>query len=92
MDVEPRSEPVQAPGSSGQRPLSTVTIVNEEDNLSETASSGYDSVQGPDESAQEAHAPSESTSTVSSALLDHVALGCLGCKLGGVAFMASHRA
>ncbi|NXA93485.1 RN128 ligase, partial [Melanocharis versteri] len=59
MDVEPRSEPVQAPGSSGQRPLSTVTIVNGEDNLSETASSGYDSVQGPDESAQEAHAPSE---------------------------------
>ncbi|XP_066190141.1 E3 ubiquitin-protein ligase RNF128 [Sylvia atricapilla] len=63
MDVEPRSEPVQAPGSSGQRPLSTVTIVNEEDNLSETASSGYDSVQGPDESAQEAQAPSESDST-----------------------------
>ncbi|XP_058703976.1 E3 ubiquitin-protein ligase RNF128 isoform X2 [Poecile atricapillus] len=59
MDVEPRSEPVQAPGSSGQRPLSTVTIVNEEDNLSETASSGYDSVQGPDESAQEAHTPLE---------------------------------
>ncbi|NXW75644.1 RN128 ligase, partial [Hirundo rustica] len=59
MDVEPRSEPVQAPGSSGQRPLSAVTIVNEEDNLSETASSGYDSVQGPDESAQEAHAPPE---------------------------------
>ncbi|NXX35612.1 RN128 ligase, partial [Nicator chloris] len=63
MDVEPRSEPVQAPGSSGQRPLSTVTIVNEEDNLSETASSGYDSVQGPDESAQEAHAPSENDNT-----------------------------
>ncbi|NXB72328.1 RN128 ligase, partial [Donacobius atricapilla] len=63
MDVEPQSEPVQAPGSSGQRPLSTVTIVNEEDNLSETASSGYDSVQGPDESAQEAHAPSESDNT-----------------------------
>ncbi|NWW08525.1 RN128 ligase, partial [Oreocharis arfaki] len=63
MDVEPRSEPVQAPGSSGQRPLSTVTIVNQEDNLSETASSGYDSVQGPDESAQEAHAPSENDNT-----------------------------
>ncbi|KAL2309368.1 hypothetical protein Nmel_005564, partial [Mimus melanotis] len=63
MDVEPRSEPEQAPGSSGQRPLSTVTIVNEEDNLSETASSGYDSVQGPDESAQEAHAPSENDNT-----------------------------
>ncbi|NWW40114.1 RN128 ligase, partial [Panurus biarmicus] len=63
MDVEPQSEPVQAPGSSGQRPLSTVTIVNEEDNLSETASSGYDSVQGPDESAQEAHAPSEGDNT-----------------------------
>ncbi|RLW02613.1 hypothetical protein DV515_00007061 [Chloebia gouldiae] len=63
MDVEPQSEPVQAPGSSGQRPLSTVTIVNEEDNLSETASSGYDSVQGPDESAQEAQAPSENDNT-----------------------------
>ncbi|NWW76994.1 RN128 ligase, partial [Climacteris rufus] len=63
MDVEPRSEPVQAPGSSGQRPLSTVTIVNEEDNHSETASSGYDSVQGPDESAQEAQAPSENDNT-----------------------------
>ncbi|XP_056347344.1 E3 ubiquitin-protein ligase RNF128 isoform X2 [Oenanthe melanoleuca] len=59
MDVEPQSESVQAPGSSGQRPLFTVTIVNEEDSLSETASSGYDSVQGPDESAQEAHVPSE---------------------------------
>ncbi|NXM37883.1 RN128 ligase, partial [Gymnorhina tibicen] len=63
MDVEPRSEPVQAPSSTGQRPLSTVTIVNEEDNLSETASSGYDSVQGPEESAQEAHAPSENDNT-----------------------------
>ncbi|NXO71258.1 RN128 ligase, partial [Phainopepla nitens] len=63
MDVEPRTEPMQAPGSSGQRPLSTVTIVNEEDNLSETASSGYDSVQGPDESAQEAQAPSENDNT-----------------------------
>uniref|UniRef100_A0A8C5TZT6 Ring finger protein 128 n=1 Tax=Malurus cyaneus samueli TaxID=2593467 RepID=A0A8C5TZT6_9PASS len=89
MDVEPRSEPVQAPGSSGQRPLSTVTIVNEEDNLSETASSGYDSVQGPDESAQEAHAPSappapsESMTAFSSALLDCLALGCLGCELWG---------
>ncbi|NXC90628.1 RN128 ligase, partial [Cercotrichas coryphoeus] len=63
MDVEPQSESVQAPVSSGQRPLSTVTIVNEEDSLSETASSGYDSVQGPDESAQQAHVPSESMST-----------------------------
>ncbi|XP_071425169.1 E3 ubiquitin-protein ligase RNF128 isoform X2 [Pithys albifrons albifrons] len=63
MDVETRSQSVQASGSSGQRPLSTVTIVNEDDNLSETASSGYDSVQGPDESAQEAHAPSESDNT-----------------------------
>uniref|UniRef100_A0A8C3NGS7 Uncharacterized protein n=1 Tax=Geospiza parvula TaxID=87175 RepID=A0A8C3NGS7_GEOPR len=74
LDVEPRSEPVQAPGSSGQRPVSTVTIVNEEDNLSETASSGYDSVQGPDESAQEAQAPSESMSALSSALLHHLHL------------------
>ncbi|NWU76585.1 RN128 ligase, partial [Onychorhynchus coronatus] len=63
MDVETRSESVQASGSSGQRPLSTVTMVNEDDNLSETASSGYDSVQGPDESAQEAHAPSENDNT-----------------------------
>ncbi|NXP20462.1 RN128 ligase, partial [Scytalopus superciliaris] len=63
MDVETRSQSVQASGSNGQRPLSTVTIVNEEDNLSETASSGYDSVQGPDESAQEAHAPSENDNT-----------------------------
>ncbi|NXN79059.1 RN128 ligase, partial [Bombycilla garrulus] len=63
MDVEPRTEPVQAPESSGQRPISTVTIVNEDDNLSETASSGYDSVQGPDESAQEAQAPSENDNT-----------------------------
>ncbi|NXQ44366.1 RN128 ligase, partial [Catharus fuscescens] len=63
MNVEPQSEPVQAPGFSGQRPLSTVTIVNEEDNLSETASSGYDSVQGPDESAQEAHTASENDKT-----------------------------
>lgn len=74
MDVEPRSEPVQAPESSGQGPISTVTIVTEEDNLSETASSGYDSVQGPDESAQEAHAPSESKSALPSALLDHLCL------------------
>ncbi|NWT88920.1 RN128 ligase, partial [Lanius ludovicianus] len=64
MDVEPRSEPVQDPGSSGERPLSSVTIVNEEDDLSETASSGYDSVQGPDESAQEAQAPSENDNTL----------------------------
>ncbi|XP_064525875.1 E3 ubiquitin-protein ligase RNF128 isoform X2 [Pseudopipra pipra] len=63
MDVETRSESVQASGSSGQRPLSTVTMVNEDDNLSETASSGYDSVQGPEESAQEAHAPSENDNT-----------------------------
>ncbi|XP_002193228.4 E3 ubiquitin-protein ligase RNF128 isoform X2 [Taeniopygia guttata] len=63
MDVEPQSEPVQAPGSSGQRPLSSVTVVNEEDNPSETASSGYVSVQGPDESAQETKAPSENDDT-----------------------------
>ncbi|NXG19680.1 RN128 ligase, partial [Grallaria varia] len=63
MDVETLSQSVQASGSSGQRPLSTVTIVNEEDNRSETASSGYDSVQGPDEPAQEAHATSESDNT-----------------------------
>ncbi|NWR84422.1 RN128 ligase, partial [Furnarius figulus] len=63
MDVETRSQSVQASGSSGQRPLSAITIVNEDDNLSETASSGYDSVQGPDESAQEAHAPSENDNT-----------------------------
>ncbi|NXM73716.1 RN128 ligase, partial [Serilophus lunatus] len=63
VDLEAQSESVQASGSSGQRPLSTVTIVNEENNHSETASSGYDSVQGPDESAQKAHSSSESGNT-----------------------------
>ncbi|NWU61413.1 RN128 ligase, partial [Pterocles burchelli] len=56
VDVEERSESVQATVSSG---TSNVTTINEEDNRSETASSGYASVQGADESVLEEHAPSE---------------------------------
>ncbi|KFP85813.1 E3 ubiquitin-protein ligase RNF128, partial [Acanthisitta chloris] len=65
MDVGAGSEPVQAPGSTGQRSLPTVTIVNEEENSETASSSGYDSVQGPDEPAhaQEAHASSENNNT-----------------------------
>lgn len=44
---------------------SNVSSANEEDNRSETASSGYASVQGADGSVLEEHAPSESVSTVS---------------------------
>ncbi|XP_069723833.1 E3 ubiquitin-protein ligase RNF128 isoform X2 [Phaenicophaeus curvirostris] len=56
-DVEEGAESVQATVSSGRPSASTV---NEEDNHSETASSGYASVQGADESVLEEHAPSES--------------------------------
>ncbi|NXW65657.1 RN128 ligase, partial [Eurystomus gularis] len=56
VDVEEGSESVQATISSG---TSNVSVVNEEDNRSETASSGYASVQGADESVVEEHAPSE---------------------------------
>uniref|UniRef100_A0A8D0F6L0 Ring finger protein 128 n=1 Tax=Strix occidentalis caurina TaxID=311401 RepID=A0A8D0F6L0_STROC len=55
VDVEV-AESVQATVSSG---TSNVSIVNEEDNQSETASSGYASVQEADESAPGEHAPSE---------------------------------
>ncbi|NWH48096.1 RN128 ligase, partial [Fregata magnificens] len=55
VDVE-GAESVQATVSSGTSDISTV---NEEDNHSETASSGYASVQGADESVLEEHAPSE---------------------------------
>ncbi|NXF67853.1 RN128 ligase, partial [Ciccaba nigrolineata] len=55
MDVEV-AESVQATVSSG---TSNVSIVNEGDNQSETASSGYASVQEADESAPGEHAPSE---------------------------------
>ncbi|KFO80171.1 E3 ubiquitin-protein ligase RNF128, partial [Cuculus canorus] len=54
-DVEV-TEAVEATVSSGTPSASTV---NEEDNHSETASSGYASVQGADESVLEEHAPSE---------------------------------
>ncbi|NXL41958.1 RN128 ligase, partial [Podilymbus podiceps] len=56
VDVEEGGESVQATVSSGRSNASTV---NEEDNHSETASSGYASVQGADESVLEEHAPSE---------------------------------
>ncbi|NXS60104.1 RN128 ligase, partial [Brachypteracias leptosomus] len=56
VDVEEGSESVQATVSSG---TSNVSVANEEDNRSETASSGYASVQGADESIVEEHAPSE---------------------------------
>ncbi|NXH67932.1 RN128 ligase, partial [Hydrobates tethys] len=56
VDGEEGAESVQATVSSG---TSNVSTVNEEDNHSETASSGYASVQGADESVLEEHAPSE---------------------------------
>ncbi|XP_009570560.1 PREDICTED: E3 ubiquitin-protein ligase RNF128-like [Fulmarus glacialis] len=56
VDGEKGAESVQATVSTG---TSNVSTVNEEDNHSETASSGYASVQGADESVLEEHAPSE---------------------------------
>ncbi|NXN07496.1 RN128 ligase, partial [Indicator maculatus] len=56
VDVEEGAESVQATVSSGR---SNVSAVNEEDSHSETASSGYASVQGADESVLEEHAPAE---------------------------------
>ncbi|NXN95285.1 RN128 ligase, partial [Rhinopomastus cyanomelas] len=56
VDIEEGTESVQASVSRG---TSNVSAVNEEDNRSETASSGYASVQGADESVLEEHAPSE---------------------------------
>lgn len=88
VDVEEGGESVQATVSSG---TSNASTVNEEDNHSETASSGYASVQGADESILEEHAPSESASTVSSVLLDCIALCCLCCEFGGFA-LTSHSA
>ncbi|NWU97161.1 RN128 ligase, partial [Upupa epops] len=55
-DVEEGAESVHTSVSSG---TSHVSTVNEEDNRSETASSGYASVQGADDSVLEEHAPSE---------------------------------
>ncbi|NXE48263.1 RN128 ligase, partial [Casuarius casuarius] len=55
-DIEDGAESVQATASSE---ASNITSVNEEDSSSETASSGYASVQGADESVLEEHAPSE---------------------------------
>ncbi|XP_013039253.1 E3 ubiquitin-protein ligase RNF128 isoform X2 [Anser cygnoides] len=60
VDVEDGTESVQATVSSG---TSNVTSINEEDSRSETASSGYASVQGADESVLEEHAPSENDNT-----------------------------
>ncbi|XP_035747850.1 E3 ubiquitin-protein ligase RNF128 [Egretta garzetta] len=56
LGVEVRTESVQATVSSR---TSNISTVNEEDNHSETASSGYASVQGADESVLEEHVPSE---------------------------------
>ncbi|XP_009329282.1 PREDICTED: E3 ubiquitin-protein ligase RNF128 [Pygoscelis adeliae] len=56
VDVEEGAESAQTTVSSE---TSNVPTVNEEDNRSETASSGYASVQGADESVLEEHAPSE---------------------------------
>ncbi|GAB0195150.1 E3 ubiquitin-protein ligase RNF128 [Grus japonensis] len=56
VDAEEGVESVQAAVSSG---TSNVSTANEEDSRSETASSGYASVQGADESVLEEHAPSE---------------------------------
>ncbi|NXL93743.1 RN128 ligase, partial [Alectura lathami] len=62
VEVEPEDgvESVQATVSSG---TSNVTSINEVDSRSETASSGYASVQGADESVPEEHAPSENDNT-----------------------------
>ncbi|NXI65838.1 RN128 ligase, partial [Anseranas semipalmata] len=60
VDVEDGATSVQATVSSE---TSNVTSVNEEDSRSETASSGYASVQGADESVPEEHVPSENDNT-----------------------------
>ncbi|XP_015716224.1 E3 ubiquitin-protein ligase RNF128 isoform X2 [Coturnix japonica] len=60
VDAEDGAESVQATVSSG---TSNVTSINEVDSHSETASSGYASVQGADESVLEEHAPSENDNT-----------------------------
>ncbi|XP_004940907.2 E3 ubiquitin-protein ligase RNF128 isoform X2 [Gallus gallus] len=60
VDAEDGAESVQATVSSG---TSNITSINEVDSHSETASSGYASVQGADESVLEEHAPSENDNT-----------------------------
>ncbi|NXQ86608.1 RN128 ligase, partial [Nyctibius grandis] len=56
VDVEEGAESVQVTVSSG---TSNVSVANEEDNRSGTASSGYASVQEANESVLKEHAPSE---------------------------------
>ncbi|XP_051486429.1 E3 ubiquitin-protein ligase RNF128 isoform X1 [Apus apus] len=58
VDAEEGAESVQVTVSRSSG-VSNVPTVHEEDNRSETASSGYASVQGADESVLEEHAPSE---------------------------------
>ncbi|XP_052529098.1 E3 ubiquitin-protein ligase RNF128 isoform X2 [Tympanuchus pallidicinctus] len=60
VDAEDGAESVQATVSSG---TSNVTSINEVDSHSETASSGYASVQGADESVLEEQAASENDNT-----------------------------
>lgn len=74
MDAEDGAESVQATVSSG---TSNVTSINEVDSHSETASSGYASVQGADESVLEEQAASESKYIASPVLLDCIALPLL---------------
>ncbi|KFR10780.1 E3 ubiquitin-protein ligase RNF128, partial [Opisthocomus hoazin] len=59
VHVEEGAESVQATASSG---ITNISVVDEEDN-SETASSGYASVEGADESVLEEHAPTENDNT-----------------------------
>ncbi|XP_060537646.1 E3 ubiquitin-protein ligase RNF128 isoform X2 [Pantherophis guttatus] len=58
VDIEERGEATQAPTASSE--ASNVVSANEEDNHSETASSGYASVQGTDEPAPEERVTPES--------------------------------
>ncbi|XP_026530594.1 E3 ubiquitin-protein ligase RNF128 [Notechis scutatus] len=58
VDIEERGEATQAPTASSE--ASNVPSVNEEDNHSETASSGYASVQGAEEPAPEERVTPES--------------------------------
>lgn len=74
VDAEDGAESVQATVSSG---TSNITSINEVDSHSETASSGYASVQGADESVLEEHAPSESKYIASPVLLDGIVLPLL---------------
>lgn len=58
VDVEDQGESAQTPSAPSE--ASNIPSVNEEDNHSETASSGYASVQGTDEPAPEEHVTPES--------------------------------